>query len=68
MKEQIVNWFVDTMARTEILDLYFIITDLIDFPESQSQKVGQAVGDAMARRAAAEAQIDPSKPLGKQVF
>ena len=69
MAEHILNWFVDTLARTETLDLYFIITDLIDFPETASQKFDRAFFDAMATNTANHVQAEKSAvPLGKQVF
>jgi hypothetical protein len=47
MSEHIINWFVDTMARTETLDLYFVISDLVDIPESDLQHSEGAFFDAM---------------------
>lgn len=64
----ILNWVVDTLARTETLDLYFIVTDLIDFPQSDNDIVEQAEGDAMARSVATESKPKKRVPLGKQVF
>ena len=69
MVEHVVNWFVDTLARTETLDLYFVITDLIDFPQTPAQQFEGAFYDAMATQT--ERQVDVRKssvPLGKRVF
>ena len=68
MTEHVVNWFVDTLARTETLDLYFEITELIDFPHSDSDLYGTAEGDALANEIASNAQPRQQVPLGKQVF
>lgn len=59
------NKFVDTCAKYEVLDLYFKVTDLVDFPETSDQKFERSFFDTMSRQ---EVTIDPDKPLGKQVF
>ena len=68
MTEHVINWFVDTLARTETLDLYFIITDLIDFPQSEADIYEMAEGDALANYTASSAKPRKRVPLGKQVF
>ena len=69
MAEHVINWFVDTLARTETLDLYFVITDLIDFPQTPAQHYESAFYDAMATHTVNEAKnASGGTPLGKLVF
>lgn len=67
MTEHIINWIVDTLARTDILDLDFIHTDLIDIPLSDEERSETAFYDAFASHAAAEDHNDRSIPIGKLV-
>jgi hypothetical protein len=69
MTEHIVNWFVDTMARTETLDLYFVISDLIDLPESAIQRSESAFFDSMAIDTVNKIELNGRNiPIGKLVL
>ena len=69
MTERIFNWFVDTMARTETLDLYFMVTDLVDIPESIEQQSETALYDSMAVQTANDPPPNRKRiPLGKLVI
>ena len=68
MAESIFNWLVDTMARTDVIDLYFVVSDLIDIPQSEEQLAENAYYDAMAVAAAQDNQQYHNKPLDKCVF
>ena len=56
------------MARTETLDLYFMVTDLIDIPQSELELSEGAFGDALAEQAAGEIKVHKNKPIGKLVI
>ena len=68
MSEHILNWFVDTMARTETLDLYFLANDLLDIPQSELELSEGAFGDALAEQTVGEIKAHANKPLGKLVI
>jgi len=68
MSEHIFNWIVDTMARTETLDLYFIAADLLDIPESEFELYEGAFGDALAEQTVGEIKVHANQPLGKLVI
>ena len=69
MAEQLINWFVDTMARTETLDLYFVVSDLVDIPESIEQQSEGDFYDAMTVQSINEAPLKRRNiPLGKLVI
>jgi hypothetical protein len=68
MTEHLMNWFVDTMARTETLDLYFVISDLLDIPQSEIELGETTFGDAMAVHVAETAKPQKKVPIGKLVI
>ena len=71
MTEHIFNWFVDTMAHTETLDLHFVVTDLLDIPESIEEQSESASFDALAIQTVNEVTADRELalvPVGKQVL
>ena len=68
MFESVMNWFVDTLARTETLDLAFEVTELIDLPISADDTAAMGEGDALARDTERKAKPRKRVPLGKQVF
>jgi hypothetical protein len=69
MKDRVLNWLVDTMARTEILDLYFVVTDLIVIPQTPAELAERGHYDAMCIRAVNETDLSKnSVPIGKLVI
>jgi len=48
MMEMILNWVADAFARSDIIDLYFIVSDLVDIPLTDEQLFEQAHGDSMS--------------------
>ena len=69
MTEAILNWFADTMARMDIIDLYFIVSDLVDIPISEAERAETAYYDSMSTQMAQSASEENSGiPLGKLVF
>jgi hypothetical protein len=70
MTEMLLNWVADTLARSDIIDLYFIVSDLIDIPISEAEACETAYFDAMATHTIESDQNIKSKriPLGKLVL
>ena len=68
MPEHTINWLVDTLARSETLNLNFIITELIDIPITDAELSETALFDAFATHTATEHQNDKSVPIGKLVI
>jgi len=68
MPENLFNWIVDTLARSEVLDLDFIVSDLFDIPISDAERTESAFYDAMATEAAERVDRNGNIPIGKQVF
>ena len=68
MTELFLDWLVDTMARTEVIDLYFVNSDLVEIPQSDIEIAEAAGYDSLARNIAAEERGERRKPLGKIVL
>ena len=67
MTEAILNWFADTMARTDVIDLYFIVSDLVDLTITDAERCQTAHYDAMAMSSLGEGHAS-NVPLGKLVL
>jgi hypothetical protein len=63
----IIDWLVDTMARTETLDLYFALSDLKDIPLSEGERLALDEGDSAAAKDTRTWRKE-KKPLGLQVW
>ena len=70
MTEMLLNWVADTLARSDIIDLYFIVSDLVDIPISEAEACETAYFDAMATHTVNDNQgaNHGGTPLGKLVF
>ena len=70
MAEMLLNWVADTFARSDIIDLYFIISDLVDIPLSEAELCETAYYDAMTMHTLDGTSADRSGgiPLGKLVL
>jgi siroheme synthase (precorrin-2 oxidase/ferrochelatase) len=70
MTQMILNWVADTFARSDIIDLYFIVSDLIDIPLTDDELCEQAYFDTMAMRTAEGINQNEYQgvPLGKLVL
>lgn len=71
--ENVLNWVADTFARTDIIDLYFIISDLVDIPISEAEAAQSAHYDAFASattgaKSAQQIADEKGVPLGKLVL
>jgi hypothetical protein len=70
MTQQILNWVIDTFSEFDIIDLHFIVSDLIDIPFTEDELCEQAYFDTMSMRAAEDADYSEHQgvPLGKLVL
>jgi hypothetical protein len=67
----VTSWFIDHIANEDIIDLYFIVSDLVDIVQTDAELAETAHCDAMCTAAVAEHEEDGSTrrvPLGKLVF
>jgi len=71
-----VNWVIDSLSSEDVIDLYFILSDLVDIPETDEQIGERQIGDAQSqgtrfgfRRNSKGGTYDESDiSFGKQVF
>ncbi len=63
-----VNWVIDTLASEDVIDLYFILTDLLDIELSEAEICEGAYFDAMATETVRENKLNRKIPLGKLVL
>ena len=70
MTEMLLNWVADTLARSDMIDLYFIVSDLVDIPISEAEACETAHYDAFATYTVDDVQTRNHRkiPLGKLVL
>lgn len=71
LTENVLNWVADTFAQVDIIDLYFVVSDLVDIPISKEEAAQSAHYDAFASTGANSAQQiaeERGVPLGKLVL
>lgn len=70
MAELFLDWVSDRFANTDIIDLYFILSDLIDIPVSEAGLYESAHFDAFASQITESSQRGDfgNIPLGKLVL
>ena len=70
MTETVLNWVADTFARVDIIDLYFIVSDLVDIPISKAEACQTGYYDALALQTAESTNISKygNTPIGKLVI
>ena len=66
MLETIFEWVLDLLPGTVILDLCFIVTDLVDIPLSEAERLEIAAYDALACTICQETLPHENIPLGKR--
>ena len=64
----LVNWMIDSMASEDVIDLYFILTDLVDLNISEAEMNESSCYDSLASATVREHQRDHKVPLGKLVL
>jgi len=70
MTEVLLNWVADTFTRSDIIDLYFIVSDLIDIPITEAELCEIAYYDALAMDTVDHTEMCRSEytPVGKMVL
>ena len=63
-----VNWMIDSFASEDVIDLYFILSDLVDINLTETEICESACFDSLASAAVCELTGDSKIPLGKQVL
>ena len=63
-----VNWVIDTLASEDVIDLYFVLTDLVDIDLTEDEIYETAHYDAFASAAVQEGSKERKIPLGKLVL
>jgi hypothetical protein len=63
-----VNWVIDSLASEDIIDLYFIMSDLVDINLSEGEIYESACLDSLSSVTVQEHQVENKIPLGKQVW
>lgn len=62
------NTVIDILASQDVLDLYFVLSDLIDIPISEAESCETAYFDAMASATVNETKKGRKTPIGKLVL
>ena len=63
------NWVADIFARSDIIDLYFVVSDLVDVHLSDAEISENAFLDAFATQSVSVSKNqNNSIPLGKKVY
>ncbi len=70
MVETVLNWASDRLASSDIIDLYFVVSDLIDIPLSDDELYETAYYDAFSSQTAESPKSfkDQNIPIGKLVL
>ena len=70
MAELMIDWVVDKFSGSDFIDLYFVISDLIDIPMTEAELCETAFLDSLASSSAEEflAQKQEIIPTGKLVI
>lgn len=68
MTEMLLNWVADTLAHSDIIDLYFILSDLVDINLTEEERCETAYFDAMASATVNAHCGDSGTPIGKLVL
>ena len=70
MTEMLFNWVSDRFASSDIIDLYFVLSDLVDIPLTEAERCETAYFDSLATQMTegTKASKYANIPLGKIVL
>lgn len=68
MTNQIIQWASDHLPTGDFLELYFVLSDLVDINLTEQEICERASLDSLASAMMNEKGINPDIPIGKQVF
>lgn len=63
-----VNWVINSLASEDVVDLYFILSDLVDIDLSEAEIVENACSDALAIATTSDGYKEHNIPIGKRVL
>jgi len=64
-----VNWVIDSLASEDLIDLYFILSDLVDLNLTEEEITDNACLDSLASNTVnGHRGDDKNIPLGKRVY
>jgi hypothetical protein len=63
-----VSWVFDSLAGEDVIDLYFIMSDLVDINLTEAEIYESAHYDSLACSSARENSGNYNTPIGKQVL
>ena len=63
-----VNWLLDSFAPEDVIDLFFVMSDLVDINLTEAEICESACFDSLANAAVREYNGEKIIPIGKQVF
>lgn len=66
--ETFLNWAADHITFADVIDLYFIVSDLVDIQISETERCETAYFDAMAMNTIDSAGKYGNIPIGKLVL
>ena len=66
----IVNWVINSLAGEDIIDLYFVLSDLVDIPITEAEAAETAYFDSLASHTVESHNdgVDGNIPIGKMVL
>lgn len=63
-----VNWMINSLASEDVIDLYFILSDLVDINLTEAEMCESACLNSLASATVREYNGENNIPIGKQVF
>ena len=64
----IFNWVFDTLASDDVIDLQFILSDLVDIKLTEAEIWENAYFDSLANATVREQRVESQIPIGKRVY
>jgi hypothetical protein len=63
-----INWFIDSLASEDVIDLSFILSDMVDIYLTDEERCETAYYDSLASASSREPHQDRGIPIGKRVY
>ena len=63
-----VNWVIDSLASEDVIDLFFILSDLIDIQLTETERIETACYDSLAMNISGEYNHEEHGPAGSAVL
>jgi hypothetical protein len=62
------DWVIDTLASEDVIDLCFVVSDLVDLPITEGDACESAYFDSLTNASICEQHRESKVPLGKLVL